>query len=411
MDTTTAQPSSSEDLNIDTVTARLEPAVKLLYLHVPFWALLLENLSIYVTRAVSTAAVDPQNNNMYINPEFAANLSNTHFAFLIAHEVAHVAFNSLGRRQNRNPEQWNKASDYAINSVLLAAFGSMPSGGLYSSQYEDKSAEEIFSLLKDTSQSISILSQDIAPNDILLQPLSEDTSMQIIRGAKQQPASKENTPNSSSSPNWNAEITKALTHAKMQGKVSSDFERKLNGEKDSQIDWQSVLRQKISHRLSRDGRDDFSYIPPNRRFLYQDLILPAPVGHRKPTLAYCIDTSGSMSPQELEQGIAEIDSIRQVLQARLYFIVCDYDITTSKWIEPYENLPILKGGGGTSFVPIFDILETEQIDCDAVVIFTDGWGTFPESDKGYDTIWVITSNAKPPFGECVNVKIPTRCDI
>ena len=62
-------------------------------------------------------------------------------------------------------------------------------------------------------------------------------------------------------------------------------------------------------------------------------------------------------------------------------------------------------------MPIFDILETEHIDCDVVVVFTDGYGEFPDTDKGYDTIWVITSNVAPPFGECVNVKIPTRCDI
>jgi predicted metal-dependent peptidase len=350
---------------------------------------------------------------MYINPEFASNLSNTHFAFLIAHEVAHVAFNSMGRQQGRDPEQWNQATDYAINAVLRASFGSMPASVLYSLEYEDKSAEEIFELLPVMPQGVPYTRQDIAPGDILLKPLPNDTPMQEVRESKDKANGKEKgeSPSSSSNIDWNAEITKALTHAKMQGKASAGFERKLNGEKDSQIDWQSVLRQKVSQQLSRDGRDDFSYIPPNRRWIYQDIVLPAPVGHRKPSLAYCIDTSGSMSTEELEQGMAEIDSIRQVLQARLYFIVCDYDVTGAKWIEPYESLPTLKGGGGTSFIPIYDKLEEERIDCDVVIVFTDGWGEFPESDRGYDTIWVITSNVTPPFGECVNVRIPTRCDI
>lgn len=411
MDTNKVQPLHSEDLNADNLAVRLNLAIELLYLHVPFWALLLENLSIHVTRGVPTAAVDTFSSRMYLNPEFVADLSNTHFSFLIAHEVAHVAFNSTGRRQGRDPEKWNIATDYAINAVLRASFGSMPEGALYKSEYEDTSAEEIFTLLDDMPQLDKLL-RDVAPNDVLLQPLSEDTNTQEVRGGKQ-PADTEKGDNSGSkaNPDWNAEITKAMTHAKMQGKVSSNFERKLTGEKDSQINWQSVLRQKVSQQLSRDGRDDFSYIPPNRRFLYQDIILPSPIGRRKPTLAYCVDTSGSMSSEELEQGIAEIDSIRQILQARLYFMVCDYDITTSKWIEPNEDIPVLTGGGGTSFVPIFDKLEEENIDCDVVVIFTDGYGTFPESDRGYDTIWVMTSNVEPSFGECVNVRIPTRCDI
>lgn len=411
MDTNTVQPSHSEESSVNGVLARLNPAIEILYLHVPFWALLLENLSISVTRAIPTAAVHPLSNSMYLNPDFVSKLSNTHLSFLIAHEVAHVAFNTLGRRQNRNPEKWNAASDYAINAVLKASFGSMPASGLYDSQYEDMSAEEIFDLMPFNPDLLSSGGrQDTAPNDVLLAPLPESEQGTALRDSrhKDQDATGKDQP--SPTVDWGTEITKALTHAKMQGKVSADFERKLNGEKDSQIDWRSVLRQKVSQQLSRDGRDDFSYIPPNRRFLHMDIILPASIGHRKPTLAYCIDTSGSMSSEELEQGMAEIDSIRQVLQARLYFIVCDYDITTAQWIEPYEKLPVLKGGGGTSFIPIFDNLETEHIDCDAVVVFTDGYGNFPDTDRGYDTIWVITSNVTPPFGECVNVRIPTRCD-
>jgi predicted metal-dependent peptidase len=416
MDTNIAPHASSEspDKDVEAVRARFNPAVNILYTHVPFWALLLENLSIYITRAIPTAAVNATDNVMYINPEFAGTLSNSHLAFLLAHEVAHVALNSVGRRQNRDIEKWNVASDYAINAILRASFGSMPDSGLYSLEYEDKSAEEIFDLLPEQSTSTIFVpqgqGQGMAPNDILLEPLSEDNAGHPLRMSRQQKGTPEGT-TTDTKVDWASELTKAMTHAKMQGKVSSDFERKLNGEKDSQIDWRSVLRQKVSQQLSRDGRDDFSYIPPNRRFIYQDIILPSSVGHRKPTLAYCIDTSGSMSSDELTQGIAEIDAIRQLLQARLYFIVCDYDVTTAQWIEPYENIPTLTGGGGTSFIPIFETLEKENIECDAVVVFTDGWGEFPDTDKGYDTIWVITSNVTPPFGECVNTRIPTRCDI
>ena len=411
MDTNTAQPSHSEELNIDDVLARLNPAIEILYLHVPFWALLLENLSISVTRAVPTAAVYPLSNSMYLNPDFVSKLSNTHLSFLIAHEVAHVAFNTLGRRQSREPKKWNVASDYAINAILKASFGTMPVNGLYDNDYEDMSAEEIFDLLPlNLDPSGGDGKQDIAPNDVLLEPLPEGEQGVALRDSRHKDQDSDNKDQPSPIVDWGAEVTKAITHAKMQGKASADFERKLNGEKDSQIDWRSVLRQKVSQQLSRDGRDDFSYIPPNRRFLYLDIILPASIGHRKPTLAYCVDTSGSMSSDELEQGMAEIDAIRQVLQARLYFIVCDYSITTAQWVEPYEKLPTLKGGGGTSFIPIFDKLETEHIDCDAVVVFTDGYGSFPDTDRGYDTIWVMTSNVTPPFGECVNVRIPTRCD-
>jgi predicted metal-dependent peptidase len=374
--------------------------------------MLLENLNIYVSKDIPTAAVDPTGTSMYLNPDFVETLSNTHLAFLVSHEVAHIAFNSFGRRKWREHQLWNAATDYAINDVLKASFGSMPASGLYDVKYNDMSAEEIYEeLLKEDSSTPSRVG--LAPNDMMTDGAKEDmvkVQIKVSRQDKQQQESDDGTQSPVSTKiDWNAEVTKALTHAKMQGDVSSDFERKVNGESSPQVDWRAVLRQKVSHLLSRDGRDDFSYIPPNRRYVYQDLILPSAVGHRQPTLAYCIDTSGSMSPEELSQGLAELDAIRQVFQARLYFIVCDYDVTTSQWIETHETLPKLTGGGGTSFIPIFDKLEEEHVECDATIVFTDGYGEFPASDRGYETVWVLTSSVTPPFGECINVKIPARC--
>ena len=407
MDTTTQQALLSEELRVDEVRERLKPAISILYTHTPFWAMLLENLTIYVTKDIETAAVYEQGNSMYLNPDFVETLGTTHLAFLLAHEVAHVAFNSNGRRQWRDPRQWNSATDYAINSILKASFGSMPRTGLYNENFENISAEEIYELIYvkpgDEGAGDQNHNKGIAPGDILLQPLEgiEELKPSCRAGSEDSKGSEID---------WNAEVTKAMTHAKMQGKVSAELERKINGGQDSQVDWRAILRQKVSNHLSKDSRDDFSYIPPNRRYLYQDLVLPSIVGHRKPTLAYSIDTSGSMSNSEISQGLSEIDAIRQMLQARLYLIICDCEVTSAKWIEPYEDIPPLKGGGGTSFIPIFDKLEEEHIDCDVVVIFTDGYGRFPDTDRGYDTIWIMTSNVDPPFGECVNVKIPRKCD-
>ena len=409
MDTALTQPSSTEvtDSEVAELTSRLSASVKILYTHVPFWGMLLENLSVYCTKAIPTAAVDNKN-RLYLNPDFLNGLSSAHFAFVLAHEVAHVALNSHGRLQWRDREQWNVASDFAINAILKASFNTIPSSALYDPQYENVSAEEIYELLPVNPQGGN---QGDTPDDMYPE-VGDDEAVQVKKSAQEQGQEEGESGGSSPQPqpvDWNAEMTKALTHAKMQGKASADFERKLAGNSASQVDWKSVLRQKVSHLLSRDGRDDFTYFPPSRRFLHEDLIMPSAVGHRDPVIAYSIDTSGSMSEEELTQGIAEVDAIRKLYQARLYFIVCDWEVTEAKWIEPYQDMPTLKGGGGTSFVPIFDNLEKENIECDAVIVFTDGYGTFPESDKGYDTIWVMTSTVTPPFGECVNVKIPTRC--
>ena len=424
MDTALTQPSST-DPEVEKLINRLSVAVQILYMHVPFWGMLLENLSVYCTRAVPTAAVDARKNELYLNPDFLNGMSDAHFAFVLSHEVAHVAFNSHGRTQWRDKLLWNVASDFSINSILKASFKTIPGSALYDAKYDDMSTEEIYELLPEDFNIIQGPSTEIigqngesvqgdTPGDMYPE-VGEDEKQKIKAGSKDQDDSDNDSDkkNGSGKPqkpvDWNAEMTKALTHAKMQGKVSQEFERKLAGGADHQVDWKAVLRQKVSHLLSRDGRDDFTYMPPNRRYLHQDIIMPSSVGHRDPVIAYSIDTSGSMSDEELTQGMAEVDAIRQLFQAKLYFIVCDYEVTEAQWIDPYEDMPTLKGGGGTSFVPIFDKLEQDDIECDALIVFTDGYGTFPQSDKGYDTIWIMTSTVTPPFGECVNVKIPTRC--
>tara|TARA_Y100000034_G_scaffold115534_1_gene152820 strand:- start:345 stop:695 length:351 start_codon:yes stop_codon:yes gene_type:complete len=114
-----------------------------------------------------------------------------------------------------------------------------------------------------------------------------------------------------------------------------------------------------------------------------------------------------MTEDEVSQGVMELENIRRMFGAKLYAMSCDYSVTAAQWVEPHEPMPKLMGGGGTSFTPIFEHLEKEHIDVDVVVVFTDGYGDFPVSTE-YDTIWIITSEVVPPFGEIVHVRIPDR---
>lgn len=36
--------------------------------------------------------------------------------FLVAHEVLHVVYDHMGRREQRDPKIWNIADDYAVNA-------------------------------------------------------------------------------------------------------------------------------------------------------------------------------------------------------------------------------------------------------------------------------------------------------
>ena len=56
----------------------------------------------------------------------------------------------------------------------------------------------------------------------------------------------------------------------------------------------------------------------------------------------------------------------------------------------------LKGGGGTSFVPVFDLLE-EDFEKPAVVLYlTDGYGDAPKKEPNYPVIWGIIDGGVNP---------------
>jgi predicted metal-dependent peptidase len=137
-----------------------------------------------------------------------------------------------------------------------------------------------------------------------------------------------------------------------------------------------------------------------------DMYLPGNVGPETPKIVYAIDTSGSMSEKDLSQAISELEDIRKRFRAKVYFMDCDAQVHGSRWIQPYEALPKLAGGGGTDFIPVFDHLVANRIKPDYCVFFTDGYGSFPDSKPPFDTLWVMTSDVKPPFGEVVRVNVP-----
>jgi predicted metal-dependent peptidase len=58
------------------------------------------------------------------------------------------------------------------------------------------------------------------------------------------------------------------------------------------------------------------------------------------------------------------------------------------------------GGGGTSFIPVFEEIEKRDIKPALLIYFTDLLGRFPEVAPNYPVLWVSTNeNAVAPFGE------------
>jgi predicted metal-dependent peptidase len=204
---------------------------------------------------------------------------------------------------------------------------------------------------------------------------------------------------------WADAGLEAATRSRMAGSCPAFMERQIDKLLNPEVSWNDVLAYYLRNKFCMTNRNRHTFTPPNRRYLYQDVILTSRIGKKKPSIAFSIDTSGSMSPQDISKGVSELDAIRKLYKVPVYLLEADYTVHRAKWVQHNEEIPSLKGGGGTSFVPVMDHLKQNKPDIDVLVYFTDGYGEFG-SDPGFDVIWVINSDVKAPYGKTIRINNP-----
>lgn len=400
--------------DIDTITYKYS-------LEFPFWGVISERCSFSLTKVLVPTAGITKTGHILFNVNFVKMLKEKYsknfskkLLFLVAHEIAHFAFQHAERQGERDQKGFNVAADFAINLLLHYQFEGNQDyfieGGCLDEKYKDMSAEEIYELIKDDPKFKNDedgIGQDIR-SDLSEEEIDADGGLVRERrvplpdmsGKTKEQIRKEVG-------EWISRATQeGFAVAKQQGKLPNDFERAISKLLRPQVDWLTALKQKLRFGCSRTEKRDVTWAYPNRRFVGMDMYLPGNVGPETPKIVYAIDTSGSMSQKDLEQAISELEDIRRRFRAKVYFMDCDAQVHGSRWIQPYEALPKLAGGGGTDFIPVFDHLVHNRIKPDYCVFFTDGFGSFPDSKPPFDTLWVMTSDVKPPFGEVVRVNVP-----
>ena len=63
----------------------------------------------------------------------------------------------------------------------------------------------------------------------------------------------------------------------------------------------------------------------------------------------------------------------------------------------------MAGGGGTSFLPVFDWIAGRGLRPDLLVYFTDAEGEFPRRAPDYPVIWLVKGSGKVPWGERIQL--------
>ena len=112
------------------------------------------------------------------------------------------------------------------------------------------------------------------------------------------------------------------------------------------------------------------------------------------TLVVALDTSGSISTEELEVFVSELKHIARNGN-RIYVIQCDYEIQDVQLFR--GKIDKIKGRGGTSFIPVFEYVEKRRREMmvDGIIYFTDSFGDAPKTTT-IPTLWVLTYGNKRP---------------
>jgi predicted metal-dependent peptidase len=355
---------------------------------------------------VPIAATD--GSSLILNPDGFFKMSLAERVFVVAHEIMHCVFDHCGssarfQRQGKisyqdgkklefNFETMNIAQDLVINDALIESkVGKFPQGGMH-----DKSIATHMDSAIDVYR--KVYKKPPPPGKGFDQHLAPGTSQGKDAASAQQARSPQA---------WANAVAAGAAAAKAMGKLPGALERLLSDALEPQVDWKERIKSLFARRV---GSSRYDWRKPDRRLITRDIYAPGRSGHGAGTIVVACDTSGSIGDKEISMFFGEMYGILEDTNAKQIVIMwCDAAINRVDIAEDAGDLNTLRckgapGGGGTSFIPVFDEIAARGLEPDALVYLTDGMGTFPAKAPSYPVIWGnIYPASKYPFGDVVDV--------
>lgn len=376
---------------------RMKRARTMLLFKQPFFGRLAAHLKFTESVAYDTMATEGR--HLFFNASFVEKLSVNQTLTGVCHEVLHCVSGHFKRQGTRDSNRWQKASDYAINDLLVRnGFEAIDIPGvfkwLYDPQYTGMTAEEIYEKLPpDPPPGKGNPPQEKSCAFAPPPPEAEDHF---------DPNVDPNAPPPPPPPppvNWKQAAAEAREYAKARGSMPTGVEEMVDEILYPPVDWERYVKNAMTVAC----RTGYSYSRPNKRYAHLGMAMPVHYGYRSDAEVWG-DSSGSMSNDDFQIFLGGAVTIARQLKCRLNAGVCDAKVQAF-----YPNLKdesaIRKikflGRGGTDFRPIFDHIREGKRKPALVVIFTDLCGTYPEKRPSYNVLWVCRNEVegwKPPFG-------------
>lgn len=168
------------------------------------------------------------------------------------------------------------------------------------------------------------------------------------------------------------------------------------------LPWEAIFKQMIQASINTKEERSTSRI--NRRMLEMD-VSPFPGKKQIPafSILYAIDTSGSMSNDDIMKGLATVeDIITGCPELECTVLEFDCDLQRTYDLKGGRKKPdnIVYGRGGTDFNVPFKWLKERETYYDLIIVYTDGWAPNPDTEylpNNLPVIWLLTASSTLPF--------------
>lgn len=351
-----------------------------------------------------TAAVDGR--NFYYNSEFVDKLDIDETVFLVGHEVGHCVYEHFLRRGDRDPKIWNMAGDFKINAMLVREkIGRLIDKvkPCYDPKYEHDGwwTENVYD---------DLIEQGVPPMQTIDVHLEIDDGSNDDGGSEREGA---DMPMPKISKDDAKAIADEMKNAIIQaaasvgaGNIPGEIKRMIGELTEPKMDWRQMIRVSLESTLV----SDFTFMRPNRKSQFSNVVLPGMLRDQQIDICIGIDVSGSISQVDATDFLSEVQGIMDQFEQYRIRVWCfdtevsGYDEFTSddgRTIKEFE----MTGGGGTDFMCNWKYMEAQDITPDQFIMFTDGepWGQWGIEDY-CDTLFLIKNEyRKPvaPFGQSV----------
>jgi len=330
--------------------------------------------------------------------DFVKSLTDQELRGLILHENKHKMYMHLilwRKLYEEDEELANRACDFVINLEIkdldkYEQFIKLPNDGYIDEKYRGLDSGEVFKLLKEDKKNGKGYGKG--------QPLDEHQ----WKGAKQMDETEKKT--------LVKEIDAAIrTGALLASKQGGDVDRSFEEMMQSKVDWKEQLREFVSTVCI--GKGSSTWAKPNRRWLQQDMYIPSQVSESIGSICVGIDTSGSISSQDITKALMELVALCDTCTPeRVDLLYWDTEVAAHEtYFEgDYDGLVRStkpKGGGGTAVQCVPDYIKDKGLKPQCVIVITDGycsgWGT----DWGVPVLWVLVENKydTPTHGVTIRV--------